>query len=226
MLLVEKTIKEFGYNPNIYENHSKNSVWVKCDYCPKEFTKTLSNRKHHLLKSKDGKDHCRICQAKLFSKSYGTLEDRFWRKVNKKSENECWEWLGTKDPDGYGHIYIKKNGKVKRTIVSRLSYEIYHNVKMETNKVAAHTCDNPSCVNPLHIFSASNIENQKDKINKNRQCRGEKINTNKLTESQVLEIRKLHLDNPKLEQQDIADLYNVTQVNISAILRRKTWKHI
>lgn len=82
-------------------------------------------------------------------------------KIN--TENNCWEWQGHKNEDGYGKV--KRNGK---TILShRLFYEVHKGIIPEGN-VIMHTCDNPGCVNPEHLKSGTHLENEQDKDAKGR----------------------------------------------------------
>ena len=93
---------------------------------------------------------------------------RFWEKVNKKGEDACWEWTGAKQKNNYGS-FCKRGGKSfkKTQLAHRVSYVI-NTGELEKGKCVCHTCDNPSCVKPQHLFQASQKENIKDCIDKNR----------------------------------------------------------
>lgn len=95
-----------------------------------------------------------------------TDEERFWCKVEKKSDDECWNWIGQKDEDEYGKIKIA--GKVIRA--HRYSYSLHHGTI--TKQFICHSCDNPSCVNPKHLWPGTPKENMIDKVKKNRQAKG------------------------------------------------------
>jgi hypothetical protein len=90
--------------------------------------------------------------------------------------------------------------------------------------LVCHTCDNPSCVNPAHLFLGTTKSNMEDKVQKGRMrgnwTKGNSFGT-KLTELDVLEIREF-----KGTQQEIADTYGVTRELVSLIKRRKIWTHI
>jgi len=147
---------------------------------------------------------------------------RFWDKVNKKAENECWEWLASKTGWGYGTFWYKNRNES----ASRFSWEL-HNGKIPEGMLALHKCDNPPCVNPEHLFLGTHKDNALDKQRKNRgnQMCGENQGLSKLTRKQVLEIRGLYIPY-KFTVMKLAKIYNVTDVNISKIINRKTWKHI
>lgn len=90
---------------------------------------------------------------------------RFWKKV-EKLDSGCWEWTGLKDKDGYG--------KWSQGRAHRVSYEL-HNGLIKSDIHVCHTCDNPSCVNPEHLWVGTNRENTKDRNAKHRQATRHKI---------------------------------------------------
>jgi hypothetical protein len=150
-------------------------------------------------------------------------EENFWKKVNKLGENDCWNWLEYKGPDGYG--VCKLNGITKRS--HRVAYELCIGTIPEGFYIC-HICDNPACCNPKHLFAGTQYENMKDMAKKGRadrtkKAKGEKVCGAKLTEKDVIIIRSLY---PNLTYKQIADTYKVSRHCISAIITRETWKHI
>ncbi len=148
----------------------------------------------------------------------GTPEERFWKYVDKKSNNECWNWTGTCNTNHYGELSVY--GKCVRT--HRFSWEI-HFGKIPNGLFVCHTCDNPKCANPEHLFLGTYKDNSDDKVKKNRQIVGENHCLHKLIESQVKEIRSLK---GKLSQRKIAKVFNVSHQLISGIHKNKRWKHV
>jgi len=82
------------------------------------------------------------------------IETRFWEKVDKKDENECWLWQGYKVPRGYGMFW---NG-IYSTQAHIVSYRLNIGEVPEGN-VIDHICNNPSCVNPNHLNPTTQQKN-------------------------------------------------------------------
>lgn len=152
------------------------------------------------------------------SKSIGKA---FWEKVEKGNSDECWEWIASKNPDGYGNIWIDK----KCQKAHRVSW-VLHCGSIPENMHVLHTCDNPSCVNPKHLWLGTHQDNMRDRGQKGRNgfVEGESCHLSKLTENQVLEIRRLKKggkSNTFLSKQ-----FGVTSTNIAEIVNGKTWRYL
>jgi len=144
---------------------------------------------------------------------------KFWQRVNKKSPEECWEWQGTINGDGYGVLKFRKAPHTAHRISLFLSGR---NTSPEKPMVL-HSCHNRRCVNPNHLRPGCSQENEDDKVKASRQCRGSAIAHSKLSEAQVSEIRALLTR--KLSKQSIANRFCVARQTISKISRGLTWKH-
>lgn len=145
-----------------------------------------------------------------------TLDQQFWPKVKKAAAGKCWEWSGAKNKAGYGNI--KTGGKYRNA--HRVSYEIHYGT-IPKNLFVCHKCDNPSCVNPNHLFLGTPQDNDNDKVTKGRQIRGEQHTLSKLTRESVLQIRKM-----KGSHQNIADKFGVSRRLIGMVKEKSIWKHI
>lgn len=140
--------------------------------------------------------------------------DRFMSKV-EVHENGCWLWLGaTKDNGGYGRFYIQGGFMV----ASRVAYIIGKGQQIPTGQIVCHTCDNPSCVNPEHLFLSDDKGNSLDRDVKGRTAQQE------LTQEQVLEIYR-RIDTGEAYS-SIAKSYPITYQGIYRIAKGITWKHL
>ena len=148
------------------------------------------------------------------------IEDRFNRYVMIGEGEDCWEWTGSKNKQGYGTI--RYNGK--GSFAHRMSYEIYKG-DIPDGMHVMHKCDNPSCVNPNHLTVGTHIDNMGDMAKKDRspKMRGELNGNHKLTKEQVIDIRKFQ---GKCTAQSAADMFNVSKKTILNIWHRRQWASI
>jgi hypothetical protein len=89
---------------------------------------------------------------------------RFWANVDKRGPDECWEWMASRKPTGYGQFMV--SGKMKR--VHRYSWELHTGAPPPADMSLCHRCDNPPCVNPAHLFVGTQKDNIQDALRKGR----------------------------------------------------------
>ena len=141
---------------------------------------------------------------------------RFWSKVDKSGD--CWEWTGGKNRKGYGNIRV--NGKT--VSAHRLSYFL-SNGDIPDGLFVCHTCDNPGCVNPKHLWTGTVSDNAKDMYRKGRgpDFVGEKNPRAKLNPDDIKWIRAIGGSHAA-----VARCFGVTDVLIGLIRRRQIWTHV
>jgi hypothetical protein len=145
----------------------------------------------------------------------------FWKKIDVNEGDKCWNWLGAVTKYGYGRPRFQ--GKL--IYAHRLSL-IYKEPSIELDKrVVMHICDNPRCCNPKHLILGTHADNQADKVNKQRQAKGEKNGQSLLTEKQVKEARSKYI--PKvITYKMLAKEYGVCRDTMQKAIRRIHWSHV
>ncbi len=134
---------------------------------------------------------------------------------------DCWWWNGAKNKkSGYGVIRTE----YKNYYVHRLSMFAWNDFKLDSKLLVCHKCDNHRCGNHEHLFVGTYQDNQNDCKNKGRQCRGGKNRGAKLTELQVIEIRRLFEEG--IDLWTLALKFNVEHKTIKRIILVHSWSHI
>lgn len=158
---------------------------------------------------------------------------RFWKKVNKGTDNECWVWNARKNHDGYGEFWYN-NHTVK---AHRMSW-LLHNGLIPDDKCILHRCDNPPCVNPKHLWIGSLKDNTRDMISKSRQnfvgdfrhlprndYHGEDRSNAKLNDEKVMLMRRLHKKSG-LSTRKLAKMFSIGKSVAWSVIAQSRWKHI
>lgn len=129
----------------------------------------------------------------------------------------CWEWDGGLGSSaGYGQYTVN----YKNFLAHRVSYTTFYG-DIPQGMCVLHKCDNRACVNPYHLFLGTKGQNNKDRATKDRSCMGIAHPLHKLTEQDILEIRKSLLSSRK-----IAKVYGVSPTLIKNIRNYITWRHV
>lgn len=146
------------------------------------------------------------------------LEVRFWKHVDKvKGPDGCWPWQGASSQHGYGHINSGPKPN-RRLIASRVSYELA-NGPIPPGAHVLHSCDNPPCVNPAHLFLGDPKDNSDDKVKKGRHARGETHGGSRLTDADIAAIRALR--DAGHTGRYIANLMSISEGWVSMIINDK-----
>ena len=153
------------------------------------------------------------------------VAERFWENVAKTTPNECWLWMGATNRLGYGsmHVGSKKNKAMHNEPAHRISYELHYH-SLPRGMEVCHTCDNPRCVNPNHLFVGTHQDNVDDMVKKKRHTWGERNPQAKITEEIVRQIRRLAADGEL--QKVIAARFGLTRTAVTLIVGRKRWAHV
>lgn len=140
--------------------------------------------------------------------------------VDRGGEDECWEWCGQRH-------YLQGHGRFKRDSDYYYAHRVSYRIECgEIENQINHTCDNPPCVNPNHLYDGTQKENVQDAVDSGGfgPPKGEKRDDSKLTKGDVVEMRELYQDG--WTQDELASQYPVNQARISEIVRGEAWPHV
>lgn len=146
-----------------------------------------------------------------------TATERFWSRTNKS--DGCWLWIGRLNSHGYGTI----SASGKHMLAHRYSYQI--NVgPIPDGLLVCHSCDNPRCVNPAHLFVGTQLQNMRDAKAKGRMVLPPRLSgdSNPITKLHHHDIQAIRLRWASGESQcSIARDYQVSDALISNLIRGK-----
>ena len=163
--------------------------------------------------------------ARKFGHPIVPIEERIMSNIIINEFSGCWEWQGSKH-NGYGRIIVGSRKDNTRCVkgAHRVAYEIWRGIIPDGYKVC-HKCDNPSCVNPDHLFVGTRQDNVNDRENKNRNVVkvGEEQPRSKLTKSAVKNAR-WERAYKGTSFQELANKYGVSKQTMMNAIKGKTWK--
>lgn len=140
-----------------------------------------------------------------------SLSEIFLR--SKENSNGCIEWIGSRDRCGYGLIIRQR----KRYVVTRLVMHLVNNFDLSSSLCVLHKCDNPSCVNPDHLFLGTKKDNSLDAYKKGRR-------KHKLSAETVQSLRQEYAKGTTYKK--LAVMFDINTQTVWSIVRRRSWKHI
>jgi hypothetical protein len=176
--------------------------------------------------------------------------DKFYSVILPPDKNDCMKWGGILTKRGYARIRVNS----KKIMAHRFSWMLKHGY-IHDGLCVCHKCDNPSCVNPDHLFLAVHAINMADMANKGRIPSGKNHRLYGMTGNKNPWYGKKHnshakylmsiarrgennssaklnaeqilvIRESKLKIANLAKKYNVCFRTIWAAKRRITWKHI
>jgi hypothetical protein len=156
------------------------------------------------------------------------FSERLWSKIQRGAEGSCWEWQGYRERarGGSGAGYGRWRYRFKRSLLAHRA--VWMDVKgpIPEGMCVCHSCDNPPCCNPAHLFLGTPGDNARDMSVKGRKASvaGAAHPMAKLTDESVREIRRRRSLGE--DARTLARDYAVGVSNIHMITRRATWSHI
>lgn len=160
------------------------------------------------------------CCAKTNSIPADVDPRSFWPMVDLGTSTICWRWKGTLSKFGHGRFRFAG----KSYYAHRVAWTLI-NGQNPAGKMVCHTCDNPLCCNPSHLFVGSSTDNNRDRASKNRggagRSYGEDHGCSKLTTAQAMEIKAA-----TGRHEDIGARFGVRGTTVCRIKSGKRWPHL
>lgn len=161
--------------------------------------------------------------GQILSKSFA---EKFWGKVDLKSNSECWNWKGRSNKlGGYGFTDLAGGRAV---MCHRISMIIKTGFDTPAGMEVLHSCvGNKMCVNPNHLRYGSHFENMRECVSqgRNKAFPGSLNPSSKLSELDVVEIRNLYASGFGT-QKSIGKMFGVSQTLIYYIVNRMAWASV
>ncbi len=179
-------------------------------------------RRNRLIGTPDHLSRSCGCMRGVYPHKSRPIEERFWELVERRGKDECWPWTASSNPKGYGQFNIgraraatqKRKGLCHHA--NRVAFELTFG-EIPGDLDVLHSCDNPPCCNPAHLFLGTNADNMRDKHAKGRaRCR--------LGKGQAVEIRRLAANGATVAELSIK--FDRMPYSIDAIIRRKTHRRV
>jgi hypothetical protein len=150
----------------------------------------------------------------------GPVADRFLSYVNGPNDfniEECWEWTGARTSNGYGVFAYSHNKQVR---AHRFAAELY--MGRPPSQLVLHKCDNPACVNPLHLTQGTHGDNMRQMAERRRATREDRHHKSRLTWAEAAAITLLNAGGDYTTR-ELATLFGVHQSTVSAITTGRNW---
>jgi len=151
-----------------------------------------------------------------------------WSKVDVRGKDECWEWKGFRNEQGYGRTWINDKGYYAHRVIFDLvnPNQISLNAPKSTDEKGflLHHCDNPACCNPKHLYVGTFQDNTNDKVRRGRcvDFKGDKGPRCKLTMDQAREARKLRKQGMSVRQ--LSYEYGISLASMKTLLAGKSYQ--
>lgn len=150
------------------------------------------------------------------------LAERFWAKVTRAGG--CWEFAGLSTHSAGYRLLWTGDGSRSYQQAHRVSWELHYG-PIPAGMLVCHHCDNRICVRPDHLFLGSIQDNMDDRNMKQRQARGERLWSAKLTADDVLEIRRRYAAGGVLIR-ELAEEFGMSYPGIQHITSGRKWRHL
>jgi hypothetical protein len=217
--------KEYGLSVDrirriVGQSRNQKTACIRRDRDPKMIAMRDEGKTLKEIASIFGVSFSLVC--KIAGGKKRNMSKLFWSKY-QVADNGCWEWTGAKSPEGYGRLGFE--GKV--SYAHRVAWILTHG-PIPDGFMACHRCDNPSCINPDHLFLGDSGDNARDRENKHRNPKPV-INSighpSKLTDHDVMTARRLY-GRGAATISELSRCLHVSYGNMRTVVTGGSWKHL
>lgn len=139
---------------------------------------------------------------------------RYWAKVDVRGLDDYWKWQGYRWARGYGCFWLRGHNLRAHRIACYLEHG-------DAGKMTCHTCHNPPCCNPAHLYPGDSFSNAHDAKMSSREARGELQHKAILTEKDVLWIMQEHAKGRRWKE--LAEELGCNKETVRNVYRGRTW---
>jgi hypothetical protein len=160
----------------------------------------------------------RYCSRDCAKASRPSISERFWNHVDRSHGTAgCWPWTAHRNSQGYGQVQVDGRSRPAHRVAWSLT-----NGSPPSGLLVCHSCDNPPCCNPGHLFLGTHKDNADDCMRKGRHISSDPQTCPraKLTWADVHAIRR----QAHRSRRELAASYGVHKKTIGEILRGNTWR--
>jgi hypothetical protein len=138
--------------------------------------------------------------------------------------NACWPWRGNRAMDGYGSLLVAAPTPSGHTTARahRLMFEAVRG-PVPSGMFVCHTCDNPACVNPSHLWLGTAADNSRDMVAKGRKKKGAAHHNAKMTPEGVAELRALHATGTRTLK-SLGEQFGIGTSQVHRLVNNQSWK--
>ncbi len=186
-----------------------------CAFCGRSFTQRYSIGKARRDRPKFCSRACDTAHRRVGAGERAAT--RFWAKVRRGAPNECWPWTGRRDPKGYGRCG-------RHDLAHREAFRLANGRPASMN--VCHSCDNPPCCNPAHLWEGSQLENVRDMVSKGRRGEIRPAKGTAASKSKLTEVAVLAIFNSPCSARELAAQHGVSATAIRYIKSGRNWAHL
>lgn len=183
---------------------TKPRPWKTCRQCGRRFQRQYQQSTNRFKK----RLHCsRACQRAY---PRATFSRRFWGRVARGTEHQCWPWQGGTRVRGYGQVHQGGKGRAAHRVALELT-----GTHIPSGALVTHDCDNPPCCNPAHLRLGTPESNMVEMVQRGRNRSG----TQKLSRCDEAQIVSSYRSG-HVSQRALGHRFGVRQSTIWKVLQK------